>query len=92
MRVTEEDEDSDRVYDVVLGLRGRDIRVADHSYVLDTSRVFCHRHLATTTTTTTAAVAAVSWAGTAKLRMRVPGSARCTRLSVTWLVRNWENK
>lgn len=59
MRVTEEDEYSDRVYDVVLGLRGRDIRVADHSNVL-ASRVFCHRHLATTTTTTTAVAAAVS--------------------------------
>lgn len=51
MRATEEEEDSDRVYDVVLGLRGRDIRVADHGYVLATSRVFSHRHLATTTTT-----------------------------------------
>lgn len=48
MRVAEENEGSDRVNDVVLGLRRRDIRVADHGYVLATSRVCCHRHLATT--------------------------------------------
>lgn len=59
MRVDEENGDSDRVYDVVLGLRGRDVGVADHGYVLATSRVCCHRHLAATTTIT-AAVAAVS--------------------------------
>lgn len=59
MSVTEEDGGIDRVYDVVLGLRGRDVSIADHGYVLATSRVCCHRHLAaTTTTTTTVAVAA----------------------------------
>lgn len=58
MSATEEDGDNDRVYDVVLRLRGRDIGVADHGYVLATPRVCCHGHLGTTMTT--AAAAAVS--------------------------------
>lgn len=70
MSATEEDGDSDRVYDVVLGLRGRDVGVADHGYVLATPRVCCHGHLATTMTTTTTTAAAVSWAGTSELRVR----------------------
>lgn len=60
MSVTEEDGGRDRVYDVVLGLRRRDVSVADHGHVLAASRVCCHRHLAATTATTTTTSAAVA--------------------------------